>query len=93
MKRKEFTKGDKDIITDKMIKPIVLIALTMISILYVTEPESAKGWGRFLTGGSFIRQKVIIHTPPERGFINRHKSETHPQEQTPVNNTDDLITS
>ena len=32
----------------------------------------------------FIRQKVIIHTPPERGFINKDKSATHSQEQTPV---------
>ena len=76
-----------------MIKPIVLIALTMISILYVTEPESAKGWGRFLTGGSFLRQTLFWDTPPERGFINRDKLESNWQKQTPVNNTDDLITS
>ena len=66
--------------------------LQIIVILILCVTESARGLSfSFLFGGSFIGQKVIIHTPPERGFIDRDKSVTHSQE-TPVKNTD-LITS
>ena len=64
----------------------VILAVILISCVTV---ES--GFYSFFFGGSFIGQQLIVHTPPERGFIDRDRSEIY-HEETPVAETD-LITT
>ena len=44
----------------------VILAVILMSCVTV---ES--GFYSFFFGGSFIGQQLIVHTPPERGFIDR----------------------
>ena len=62
--------------------------LAVILILCVTRGLS---FYSFMFGGSFIGQQIIVHTPPERGFIDRDKSETYHGEN-PVAETDLIAT-
>ena len=59
-------------------------------ILILCETESTTGLSfSFLFGGSFIGEQIVVHTPPERGFIDRDKSDIKiDHEDTPEGGTD-----
>ena len=73
-----------------MMSRSIPVLLAVILILCVTRGLSSSFYS-FLFGGSFIGQQIIVHTPPERGFIDRDKSEVY-HEETPVTETDPIAT-
>lgn len=66
------------------------VFLAAILILCVTELARGLSFS-FLFGGRFIGQQIVVHTPPERGFIDRDASEIL-YEESPLTETD-LITN
>ncbi len=64
----------------------------MLAVILISCVTVESGFYSFFFGGSFIGQQLVVHTPPERGFIARDKMEIY-DEQAPEAAEADLITN